>query len=70
MLRINCINPSCTAPEGKFTWDDLAHAEGGPAQPGETGALAFFVECPRCGTENKVWLMKIKKTDLLTRGGQ
>ena len=70
MLRIKCINSSCTALEGKFLWDDRARAEGGPAQPGEPGAVAFIVECPYCGTENKVWLRKVKKTNSVTRGAR
>jgi hypothetical protein len=68
MIHIKCINPSCTAPEGKFSWDDRARAEGGPAQPGEPGALVFIADCPYCGAENKVWLFKIKRTDSVTRG--
>ena len=68
MLRIKCINSKCTAPVGKFPWDDRTHAEDGPAQPGEFGAVAFIVECPCCGTENKVWLRKVKKPDTVTRG--
>ncbi len=68
MIHIKCINPSCTAPEGKFSWEDRARAEGGPAQPGEPGALVFIADCPYCGAENKVWLFKIKRTDSVTRG--
>ena len=68
MIRIKCINSKCTAPEGKFTWDDRAHAEGGPAQPGESDAVAFIVECPYCGIENKVWLRKVKKPETVMRG--
>jgi hypothetical protein len=68
MICIKCINPKCTATEGKFAWDDRAHAEGGPAQPGEHGAVAFIVECSYCGTENKVWLKKVKKNDGVVRG--
>ena len=68
MLRVKCINPKCTAPEGKFMWDDLAHAEGGAAAPREPGALAFIVECPFCGTENKIWLFKVKQLNSVTRG--
>jgi len=70
MIRIKCINPSCAAPESKFSWDDRAHAEGGPAQPGENGAIAFFADCPYCGTENKVWLFKAKRPDSVTRGAK
>jgi hypothetical protein len=68
MLRIKCINPRCSAPEGKFNWDDQAHAEGGVAAPRETGAIAYIVLCPYCGTENKIWLKKVKKEDFVTRG--
>jgi hypothetical protein len=68
MFRIKCINSDCTAPDGQFPWDDRAHAEGGSAQPGEPGAIAFLVECPHCGTENKVWLHKAKRPDSVTRG--
>lgn len=68
MIRIKCTNPNCTAPERRFAWDDLAHAEGGPAQPGDMGAISFLVDCPYCGTENKVWLFKVKQGDSVTRG--
>jgi hypothetical protein len=68
MIRIKCINPKCTAPQGKFPWDDRAHADGDPAQPGEPGAVAFILECPYCGIENKVWLKKVKKNDDVVRG--
>ena len=70
MLRIKCINPNCTAPEGKFAWDERARVNGGSgvAQPGESGALSFIADCPYCGTENKIWLKKVKQNDSVTRG--
>ena len=68
MIRVKCINPKCTAPQGKFNWDDRAQAEGGPAKPGEIGAISFLVDCPFCGIENKVWLFKAKPKDAVTRG--
>jgi hypothetical protein len=68
MLRIKCINPKCTAPVGKFTLDDSSHAEGGAAAPGDKGAISFLVDCPYCGTENKIWLFKVKQVDSVTRG--
>ena len=68
MIRVKCINPKCAAPQGKFAWDERAQAEGGPAQPEETGAISFLVDCPFCGTENKVWLFKVKPKDAVTRG--
>lgn len=67
MIIIECINPKCTAPEGKFNCDDRAHADGGPAEPGVPGAISFLAECPYCGTENKVWLYKVRKDDSVTR---
>lgn len=67
MIRIKCINPKCTAPEGKFPWDDGAHAKGGPAKPGEPGAISFLADCPYCGIENKVWLRKVKLEDKVQR---
>lgn len=69
MLRVKCINPNCTAPEGKFTWDERAHVNryGGVAQPDEPEALSFLVDCPYCGIENKVWLKKVKRDESVTR---
>ena len=67
MIRIKCVNPNCTAPDGKFFWDERAHVEGGGglAKPGENGAVSFVAECPYCGTENKIWLKKVKEEDIV-----
>lgn len=70
MIRIKCVNPNCTAPDGAFPWDERAHVEDGGrlAEPGEEGAVSFVAECPYCGTENKIWLKRVKKEDSVTRG--
>lgn len=71
MIRIKCVNPNCTAPDGVFSWDERAHVEGGGglAEPGDVGAVSFIAECPHCGTENKIWLKKVKEEDAVTRRG-
>ena len=69
MIRIKCVNPNCTAPEGKFLWDERAHVEGseGVAEPGDPDAVAFIVECPHCGHENKIYLKLPNKEELVKR---
>ncbi len=72
MIRIKCANPHCTAPDGVFSWDERAHVEGGGglAEPGEEGAVSFVAECPYCGYENKIWLSRVKKNDVVRRLGK
>jgi hypothetical protein len=67
MIRIKCTNTHCTAPDGVFSWDERAHVEGGGglAEPGEEGAVSFVAECLYCGTENKVWLKRVKKENVV-----
>lgn len=61
MLRIQCINPKCTAPERIFTWNERPHlqAEGRLAQEGDDGAVSFVVQCKHCGTKNKIYVTKL-----------
>jgi hypothetical protein len=71
MIRISCVNANCTAPDGVFSWDEGASVEGGGdlAEPGEEGAVSFVAECPYCGTENKIWLSRVKKENVVRRFG-
>lgn len=71
MIRIKCVNPRCTSPNGVFPWDERAHVEGGGglAEPGEADAVSFVAECPYCGRENKIWLSRVKKEDVVRRFG-
>lgn len=61
MLRIQCINPKCTAPERIFTWNERPHlqAEGRLAQEGDDGAVSFVVQCKHCGTKNEIYVTKL-----------
>jgi hypothetical protein len=72
MVTIKCINPSCSAPNRKFEWDESKHVEagGGLAQPHEAGAARMIAVCSFCGTENIVWVKNAKQGDVLTRGGK
>lgn len=68
MVTIKCINPNCTAPERKFTWDETPH--GGLATPREEGAKRVIAYCPFCGAENPVWVKKPQPTTILRRGAE
>jgi hypothetical protein len=65
MLRIQCLNPNCTAPDRIFTWNERPHllAEGKLAQEGDDGAVSFVVQCKHCGTKNKIYVTKLKTED-------
>jgi len=65
MIRIKCVNPHCTAPEGKFLWDENAHLKGNfkPAKPDDPEAISFVSECPFCEIDNKVWLSLVTNED-------
>lgn len=56
MIRIKCTNPDCTAPRGIFFFDEKATGTAGPSRQGEPNALDYAIECPFCGTLNRVWL--------------
>jgi len=66
MIRVKCINPNAP-PARQVRLGRTRPSRGGPAQPEETGAISFLVDCPFCGTENKVWLFKVKPKDAVTR---
>jgi len=70
MILIKCVNLECTASNRVFSWNERSHleVEGKIAQEGENGAISFLVDCPYCGTENKIWLFKVKQVDSVTRG--
>lgn len=55
--RIQCYNPTCTAPQGIFLWRSAP--EGVLAVPFEKGANSFIVRCPYCNKENAVWVKKV-----------
>jgi hypothetical protein len=69
MLKIQCCNKECTAPDRIFPWNERPHlqVEGKLAQEGDDGAVSFVVQCKHCGTKNKIWVTKVKKIDA-TRG--
>lgn len=69
MLRIQCINPSCSAPNRIFPWNERPRllAEGRLAQEGDEGAVSFVVQCKYCGAKNKIWVTKLLTKDA-TRG--
>jgi hypothetical protein len=61
MIIIKCINPKCFAPDGRFEWDERLSLEsnGRVAKQGDPGARSFVIDCPYCGTHNKIWLVKM-----------
>lgn len=68
MIKILCCNEKCTAKDRKFEWDERPHLdEGGRlAAPGERG-ISFLVDCPVCGTPNKIRVVKLKKEDIVAK---
>ena len=69
MLKILCINEKCTAPDRVFSWNERPHleADGKLAKEGDEGAVSFVVPCKYCGTKNKIWVTKVRKTEKITR---
>lgn len=69
MVRIKCVNPSCTSPSKRFDWDEGKHVGrgGGTAKPREPGAVRVIAVCPFCSTENLVWLKGVKKIHRVLR---
>ena len=63
MIRIRCINPHCTAPDGIFEFDEKATGTAGPSGPKGPNALDYAIECPYCGTLNMVWLKNPNSTE-------
>jgi hypothetical protein len=66
MLKILCCNAMCTAPERTFEWDekDDLQAGGRLAEKGDEDAVSFVRTCPYCGTKNKIWVTKVKASDV------
>lgn len=69
MLKILCINEKCTAPNRIFLWNERPHleADGRLAEEGDENAVSFVVPCKYCGTRNKIWVTKVRKTEDITR---
>jgi hypothetical protein len=69
MLKILCSNEKCTAPDRIFLWNERSHleADGKLAKEGDEGAVSFVVPCKYCGTRNKIWVTKVRKTEEITR---
>jgi len=69
MLKISCCNEKCTAPDRIFLWNERPHLEAGGklAKEGDEGAVSFIVPCKYCGTRNKIWVTKLRKTEEITR---
>ena len=69
MLKILCCNEKCTAPDRIFSWNERPYleAEGKLAKEGDEGAVSFVVPCKYCGTKNKIWVTKVRKTEEITR---
>jgi hypothetical protein len=72
MIIIKCVNPKCSAPDGKFKWDEhpSLESDGKVAKQSDQGAASFVAECPCCGAENKIWLVKIKREDIIIKRPQ
>jgi hypothetical protein len=69
MLKILCCNEKCTAPDRIFLWNERPYleADGKLAKEGDKGAVSFIVPCKYCGTRNKIWVTKLRKTVDITR---
>ena len=69
MLKILCCNEKCKAPDRIFRWNERPHleADGRLAKEGDEGAVSFIVPCKYCGTRNKIWVTKLRKTEEITR---
>jgi len=63
MLKIQCCNEKCTAPDRIFPWDERPHllADGKLAKKEDGGAVSFVERCPSCGTRNKFYVTKLLK---------
>ena len=66
MLKILCSNEKCTAPGRIFQWDERRNllADGKLAKEGDEGAVSFVVQCTSCGTKNKIYVTKVRETDV------
>jgi hypothetical protein len=69
MVRIKCVNPSCTGPGKSFEWDEGRRLSRGGrvAAPHADGAVRLTVVCPHCQTENMIWVTGVKSDFDLTR---
>lgn len=72
MVRIKCVNPSCTGPGKNFEWDESRRLKAGGrvTAPHADGAVRLTVVCPHCMTDNVVWVKGAKLDFDLTRGGE
>ena len=69
MLKILCCNEKCTAPDRIFLWNERPYleADGKLAKESDEGTVSFIVPCKYCGTRNKIWVTKLRKTEDITR---
>jgi hypothetical protein len=66
MLKIQCCNEKCTAPDRIFLWDEHQNlqANGKLSKKEDDGAVSFVERCPSCGTRNKFYVTKVQKKDV------
>jgi hypothetical protein len=66
MLKIQCCNEKCTASGRLFLWDERPHllADGKLAKKGDDGAVSFILQCSSCGTKNKIWVTKVRESEV------
>jgi hypothetical protein len=66
MLKIKCCNEKCTAPGRIFQWNERPNllADGKLVEEGDEGAVSFVVQCKYCGTKNKIYVTKVRETDV------
>lgn len=72
MTTIQCLNPDCPSPTKTFEWDETQYVQkgGGVAMPHADGAKRIIAYCPRCGTENVIWVHRLKPNQIIFRGGK
>lgn len=61
MVKIKCVNPECTAPDGIFEFDMVGARAIRLAKPREIGSEALIIRCQFCDTLNKVYLIREKQ---------
>jgi hypothetical protein len=66
MLKIQCYNEKCTAPDRMFSWKELPNlpAEGKLEQEEDEGPVSFTEKFNYHGAKNKVRMMAIREISL------
>jgi len=56
-------------PGSIFLWNERPYleADGKLAKESDEGTVSFIVPCKYCGTRNKIWVTKLRKTEEITR---